>query len=293
MNTAKRILLTGATGLIGKDAIEPLLDLGYEIHALTIDDNSADERVTWHKVNLFDTIAVERTVETIRPTHLLNFAWAATGDYLTSAVNYKFLAAGLDLLSAFVKNGGQRAVYVGTCFEYKIKDGPLRETDELDTGKTTYTFCKDLLHQAAERLCRESGVSFGYGRIFYVYGRNEDPRRLCGSIVDHLRRGERVTVTGGRLMRDYMYTKDIATAFAKFVNSPVTGTVNIGTGHGIAIEDLAHALGDALGRPDLIDYQPNPGKQPPSIVADITRLRGEVGFTSAYSHKSACRDLSV
>lgn len=202
----KTILLTGATGLIGKESITPLLDLGYKIHAFTIDD-STDSRVIWHKVNLFDSIAVEHAVEIIRPSHLLNFAWATTGDYLSNPVNYKFLASGLTLISAFAKHGGKRAVFAGTCFEYKFKESPLVETDELEYDKYTYTFCKHTLHQIAQRFATEVGISFGYGRIFFVFGHNEDKRRLAGSLYDKLTRNERITITGGKLERDYMYAK--------------------------------------------------------------------------------------
>lgn len=289
----KKILLTGATGLIGKEAIAPLFALDYEIHALSSDDVPQDSRVIWHRINLFDSSAVEQLVSVLRPTHLLNFAWIATGDYLSSPTNYKFLSAGLNLLSAFAQNGGQRAVFVGTCFEYKIKDEPFCETDPLDCSKTTYTFCKDLLRRAAERLCKEHGVSFGYGRIFYVYGHNEDSRRLCGSIVDKLKRGEHVTVTGGRLIRDYMYTKDIAAAFVKLIESSVEGPVNIGTGVGIAIEDLAHAIGTAFGHPELIVYRPNPGNQPPSIIADTMRLTSEIAFRPQYDISTACAEIAA
>ena len=39
---SKKVLLTGATGLIGKEIIQPLKELGYEISALTIDENNPD-----------------------------------------------------------------------------------------------------------------------------------------------------------------------------------------------------------------------------------------------------------
>ena len=59
---------------------------------------------------------------------VLNMAWLTTGDYLSFDINYKFL------------NGGKQAVYAGTCFEYKIKDSEICESEDLETNKTAYTF---------------------------------------------------------------------------------------------------------------------------------------------------------
>ena len=149
METNKKVLLTGVTGLVGKEVIKPLQDLGYEISALTIDDNNPDNGVKWIKCNLFDDYSVKKAFEQVKPTHLLNFAWATTGDYLTSDINFEFVKAGLNLLKHFKANGGKRAVFVGTCFEYQFKDEPLKETDSTNP-QTLYAVCKDALHRMAE-----------------------------------------------------------------------------------------------------------------------------------------------
>ena len=138
----KRVLVTGATGLIGKELALPLKQAGFDIYAITIDENNPDNGVHWLKGNLFDRAFVQKCMEEVKPAYLLNMAWATTGDYLKSNINYSFLSAGINLIQEFAKNGGKRAVFAGTCFEYLFKDSPLKETDALDVNKTIYTFCK-------------------------------------------------------------------------------------------------------------------------------------------------------
>ena len=287
----KTVLITGATGLIGKETLAPLLHRGFKVHALTIDEVNPDVGVNWIKANLFDSKEVDHCIQKIKPTHLLNMAWATTGNYLTSDVNYSFLSAGINLVSSFVRNGGQRLVCVGSCLEYKFKDDPIKESDELDCNKNAYVFCKDALHKIAERICREAGISFGYGRIFYTFGRNEDPRRLAGAIVSKLSRNETVTITGGPLLRDYMYAKNVAAALVALLDSCVQGSVNIATGNATSIQNLATELATAFGKPRLLDFQTNVAGQPPIIVADNTRLNGEVGFTPSFSLQVAAQDI--
>lgn len=287
----KRVLVTGATGLIGKELALPLKQAGFDIYAITIDENNPDNGVHWLKGNLFDRAFVQKCMEEVKPAYLLNMAWATTGDYLKSNINYSFLSAGINLIQEFAKNGGKRAVFAGTCFEYLFKDSPLKETDALDVNKTIYTFCKNHLHEVAERFCRDNGISFGYGRIFYVYGRNEDKTRLTGMIIDKLSRDEEVIIKSGALKKDYIYAKDIAGAFTALLDSDVEGSVNICTSKAISIHDYALTLAKKLGKENLVQFKDEPSNQPPVIVGDNSRLTKDVGYQLQYDLQSAIQEI--
>lgn len=286
----KKVLLTGVTGLVGKEVIKPLLDMGYEISALTIDDNNPNNGVNWIKCNLFDEESVKIAFETVKPTHLLNFAWATTGDYLTSAINFEFVKSGLNLLKYFKLNGGKRVVYVGTCFEYKFKDEPLKETDSVNP-QTLYAKCKNALHELAEEYCKLNDLSFGYGRIFYVYGHGENEKRLTAHIIKSLGENKEVIITNGDLVKDYMYTKDIAGGFAAFLDSDVQGTVNMCTGNGVSLKDYSTYIANKLGKTELLTIKYEPTNQPMIIVGDNTRLTKEVGYKLQYTFEQAIDEI--
>lgn len=288
---SKKVLVTGATGLIGKELVLPLLEAGFDVYAITIDENNPDNRVHWLKGSLFDEKFIKECMEKLMPEYLLNMAWATTGDYLKSDINYSFLNAGVSLLKHFKDNGGKRVVYAGTCFEYKFKEEPLKETDELDADKTVYTFCKNKLHEIAEYFCKMHDISFGYGRIFYVYGRNEDKTRLTGMIIDKLSKNENVIIQSGSLIKDYMYTKDIARAFVKFLDSTVNGVVNICTGNPISIKDFALEIGKTMGKENLIVFQDKPSNQPRIIVGDNARLINEVKYSYFEDFKNSVKEI--
>ena len=288
---SKTLLLTGATGLIGKELAEPLLAAGFDVHAITIDRTNPDNGIHWIPGSLFDEAFLRDTIASLRPTHLLNMAWATTGDYLTSDVNYSFLAAGIHLARHFAANGGRRAVFAGSCFEFRFADAPLREDGPLEPGRNNYTFCKNALRETAARIFAAHGVSFGYGRIFYVYGRNEAKTRLAGRIVDQLLHGLPVTITAGPLLRDYIYAKDIAGAFSALLDGGVEGAVNICTGRAVSIRDFALAIAREIGREDLVVFADDCANQPPLIVGDNTRLAREVGFTPRYTLAEAAAEI--
>ncbi len=64
------------------------------------------------------------------------------------------------------------------------------------------------------------------------------------------------------------------------MDSDVTGPVNVASGELVTVRSVVDTLAEAAGRPDL----PRPGElpdregDPPRLVADVTRLREEVGF---------------
>lgn len=288
---ARKIFITGATGLIGRELAAPLAAAGFDVYATTSQERRTENGYTWLRLNVFDHAGIRDALRAIRPQYLLNLAWAATGDYLTNPVNYDFLSAGVNLARCFADCGGERAVYAGTCFEYAFRNEPLKETDPLDPDRTDYTFCKNKLREIARRLFAKAGVGFGYGRIFYVYGRNEHPARLTPTLIRRLSAGERVNITAGPLVKDYLYTKDIAAAFVRLVDSHVEGPVNICGGRGITIRDYALAIARRLGREDLLDFADETAGQPPVIVGDNTRLVQEAGFTPRYTLNSALDEI--
>ena len=287
----KKVLVTGATGLIGKELIVPLKERGFDIYALTIDKNNPDNGVNWIPCNIFNQTEVQKICSEIKAQYLLNMAWCTTGDYLSSQINYDFLSAGINLLKSFAENGGKRIVFTGTCFEYKFKNAPLKETDTLDAEKTTYTFCKNILRQIAGFYSVQNKLSFAYGRIFYVYGRQENKTRLTGMVIDKLSKNEEVIIKSGNLQKDYMYAKDIAGAFTALLDSKVEGIANICTGKPIYIKDFVKTIAQKMGKEHLVIFKDEPSNQPPIIAGDNTRLLKEVGYKIKYNLEEAISEV--
>lgn len=291
MTYSKTVFLTGGTGLIGKELWKPLAAAGFHIYALTIDENNPSvPGVTWLKGNLFDEAFIKQTMSQIRPTHLLHLAWCATGDYAVSNANFTFLRASLMLLDAFAANGGKRAVCAGTFMEYAAKNAPVLESDPV-APVTAYAVCKNALRETAALFCSLNDVSFAWGRIFCVYGKNEHPKRLTASIINSLKAGQPVQINCSQLERDYIYSKDIAAAFTRLLDTDVQGSVNICTGKTIRLGDYARTLAALIGREDLLVLKEENTSQPPLVTGDNTRLREEVGFTPRYTLQEALKEI--
>jgi nucleoside-diphosphate-sugar epimerase len=88
-----------------------------------------------------------------------------------------------------------------------------------------------------------------------------------------------------------MYTLDIANAFVKFLNSNVTGCVNICSGEGISIRNIALRVAEKLEKYDLLYFADNEQNQPSIIVGDNARLTKCVDYQLQYSINMAIQNI--
>lgn len=278
----RRVLVTGASGFIGRGVLGDLLARGFEVHAAGRSTfASAPPDVRWHAADLLDAAARRRLVAEVGASHLLHLAWyAEPGAFWAARENAPWVAATVGLVDEFAAAGGARAVLAGTCAEYSWQAGqPLAEDAPLAPA-TFYGVCKDATRRVIEGLAERAGLSAAWGRIFFLYGPREDERRLVASVAKKLVTGERAPTSAGTQLRDFMHVDDVAGAFAALLDSDVRGAVNIGSGNGVSVRSIVEQLAAAAGRPDLLDIgavEQRPG-DPQEITADVTRLRDEVGF---------------
>ena len=291
MNCSKKIIITGASGLIGKEALEPLLKSGFEVYAITSKIFSKNTKINWIKCDIFDYQKIEEIFQTIKPSYLLHFAWTTEIGYLHLAINNNFVDASINLLKEFAKNGGKRAVFAGTCFEYELgKNTPIKETDKIEPN-TLYAECKNRLNILASNFASNNNISFGWGRIFYVYGHNEHNHRLVGNLIHSIKNNTEFIIKTPYLERDYMYTKDIAKAFVNFLESKVEGNVNICSGNPIRIIDLSREFLNQANAENLLKIEETQIAQPQTIVGDNFRLKNEILFEPSYSIKEAVNNI--
>jgi nucleoside-diphosphate-sugar epimerase len=281
----KRVLLTGATGFVGRQAIGPLCDRGYDIHAVSSRPPGDDAPgVRWHTADLLDHAAAADVVGRVRPTHLLHLAWyAEPGKFWSAPENERWVAASRALLDCFAQAGGRRAVVAGTCAEYDWSgDGHCREAVTPLRPTTVYGQAKATLHAEAARSYERPGMpTLAWARIFFLYGPWEHPQRLVSSVIGALLDGRPALCSHGRQVRDFLHVADVAAAFAALLDADdVTGPVNVASGQPVTIAELVGLIGRACGRPELIELGALPPRpdDPPLLVAAVDRLHAEVGF---------------
>lgn len=274
---AGRVLLTGGTGLIGRHAPQRLLDAGFEVHTAGRRP-TATRGVTHHRLDLLDTPAMERFVAELAPSHLLHLAWRDVASGATESLeNLRWGEASLGLFRAFAQSGGTRAALAGSVFEYG-DPGNIAVCDEARTPPrpaTPYAAAKDGLRATVLAAGEAAGLSVVWPRIFFTYGPGERPERLVASIARRVLAGEPAPMSHGEQVRDYLYAPDVADAVVHLLASPAEGVVNVGSGEGVQLLDVAQRIARLAGDASLLRLGelPSPADEPPTLVAATERLR--------------------
>lgn len=257
-----RVLLTGATGFVGSQVARVLVAAGCDVQALVRPGGARDRiadlegRLTIVEGDL-GSIADADVLGRIAPEACIHLAWyVEPGRYLHAVhENLASLRTSLDLVEALAAAGCRRLVAAGTCAEYGFPAGrtPLDEGTPLCPA-TPYARAKAALFLAAQDVAAQAGMEFAWGRLFFLYGPWEHPRRVVPSAVLACLRGEAFPATAGEQVRDYLHVADAAAALWAVAASGLVGPVNVCSGEGVTLRSVLEAVEAASGSRGTIRY---------------------------------------
>jgi nucleoside-diphosphate-sugar epimerase len=247
-----RVLLTGGTGFVGSPIRSSLNASGGDVLAVVRSGKVPPTKNLSAVIETPDMFAegYDFWAKACAEVDLvLHVAWyAEPGKYLQSPLNLHCLAGTL-LLAMAARDAGARFVGIGTCLEYALTGRPL--DTEAPLGPTTaYSAAK----AAAFIALSNSLEDFAWCRLFYLYGKGEDPRRLVPYLHARLSAGEPADLTSGTQVRDYMDVSTAADQIAAIALSRRQGAQNICSGIPTTVAALATEIAQSYGREDLLRF---------------------------------------
>jgi len=276
LNNLVKLLLTGATGFIGTACLRLALEHGHHVGALVVPGE--EKKLPRHSdlTCMTGTLAEPPydEIAAFAPEVCLHTAWVtAPGVYLESPDNDLFLAWSRDFIKGIADRGVEHVMVLGTCIEYQISDKPLSEDSTPVDPATRYAECKNALREYLAA-CEGRPQSWCWGRVFYPYGVGEHPSRLCSAIINKLRVGESICLKTPSSVKDYIHIDDLAAAVLLCLERRHRGAINLGTGNGVSVGEMAEMIGRLMERPELITHAEPPAIDPQGhVVADSARLR--------------------
>lgn len=256
----KTVLLTGATGFVGRQIVNYLSKTGSSIVPVIRVGKESEFNATPNIERVVTSSDIFQETEDwwahqCRGVDIvIHAAWyTKPGAYLHSSKNVDCLIGSLTLAKGAIKAGISRFVGIGTCFEYDLAvktvlvNTPLRPL-------TPYASAKASLFLGLNHWMELQDVEFGWCRLFYLYGEGEHELRLVPYIHRQLAAGMEANLTNGSQVRDFLDVSDAARLITKFAMSDKQGAVNICSGIPVTIRQIAETIADQYGRRDLLKF---------------------------------------
>lgn len=238
-----KVIVTGATGFVGRHVVAELLACGHSVVAIARDVKRAQEMPWFDKVEFIKCDLHENFQSLLQPMALpdaiVHLAWPGLPNYRDFFHISKNLPADLAFLEAAVKFGVPHILVAGTCLEYGMQYGPL--TEALETFPVTpYGFAKDSLRKALQLLQKENPFVLQWVRLFYMYGDGQNDNSLLSQLDLAINEGRsHFNMSLGSQLRDYLPVEEVARNFVYVLeNKKLQGVINCCSGSPISVLDL-------------------------------------------------------
>lgn len=276
------ILVTGATGFIGNYVVGELLSRGFEVTASSANADKAAEFSWFNKVNY-----IELNFENLHagtnyfehfdnPEKIIHLAWEGLPNYKSLFHFEVNLNRHYHFLKNLVENGCRDVTVTGTCFEYGMVNGCLDETMP-SRPANPYALAKDTLNKFLIELSKKESFSLKWVRLFYLYGKGQNPGSLLSQLQNALNSNEEVfNMSSGEQVRDYLPVEKVAEYIVDIASQKqVTGIVNCCSGVPVRIKDLVN---DYLKKANKnirlnLGYYPYPDYEPMEFWGDNKKLQ--------------------
>lgn len=267
------MLLTGATGFVGKQVLKALL---LQMEEVTLVVRTGGEKKIPKKIKtVYETAdlfsePVEWWINVCKDIDIIiHLAWyAEPGKYLLSEKNIECLQGTLTIAKAAVASSVKRFVGIGTCFEYDLTSGVL-STDTSLMPTTPYAAAKAATFLALSQYLPNQNMEFLWCRLFYLYGEGEDERRLVPYIRTKLEKNQIAELTSGNQIRDFMNVTIAGQNIVDYAFGTIQGAINVCTGVPVTVRQLAEKIADDCGSSrELLQFGVRPDNlvDPPCVV---------------------------
>jgi UDP-glucose 4-epimerase len=278
-------LITGGAGFIGSHLARRLAVQGHDVRIL---DNL--HRVSPEHAEALRQEGLQLIEGDIRDTEAVSGACgnvdivyhlAAQSNVMGAVSDVQYSASTnvmgtVNVLASARKAGVRRVVFTSSREAYgEARYLPVNEQHPMKP-KNTYGASK----VAGEAYCRafaSEEMQVTILRLANVYGPG-DRDRVIPLFIEAAVAGQPLVVFGGRQILDFVWIDTVINALIAAAGKDLTEPVNIATGVGTSIVDLARHIVQHVGMGSAIDMQPARAIEVTTFTADTTQMRAQLGI---------------
>ncbi len=235
-----QVVVTGGTGLVGRQVVRRLLEAGYCPLVWLREDSSVEA--------LSDITGWQRFDPTqAKPVAWMDLAWKGVAGRERDDPDQLWynLPRMLEHIRLAARRGCRHWIGMGSQAEYGHRIWPIRES-ELPAPDSLYGQAKLACAYTSAAACTAEGMSYSWLRLFSTYGPG-DRHGFIGYLIRELLQGRSPQVTRCEQTWDYLYVGDVADAVVNVLQSRATGIYNLGSGTGVVLREVVETLQKVIG----------------------------------------------
>ena len=322
------ILVAGGAGYIGSHTCVELLNAGYDVVVVDNLYNSSEEalrrvekitgkKVTFYKADLLDKAAIEHVFDVESIESVINFAGLkAVGESVRKPLEYYHnnITGTLNLCDVMRGHGIKNIIFSSSATVYG-DPAFVPITEECPKGKITnpYGQTKGMLEQILTDLnVADPEWNVVLLRYFNPIGAHEsgligeDPKGIPNNLVPYIAQvavgklqclgvfGDDYPTHDGTGVRDYIHVVDLAIGHVKAIDyiltNPGLDVINLGTGVGYSVLDMAKAFGKACKKEIPYEIKPRREGDIAMCYADPAKAAKVLGWKAERGLDKMCED---
>lgn len=246
----KSVILTGATGFIGRWLVQDLLDAGVDVTIIVRDKSRI--KATWaDRVHIYESEYCDYGNLPIPKREydaFYHLAWdgVATENKDSLNIQKKNIDISVEALMLAKCLGCQKFIAAGTVAEYACCD-QIMDFNQRQAPNDIYSAIKISVYNILEVLSRKNGVDFIWAVLPSTYGEGRDNENIITYTIEALLHKEKPVYGNLLQIWDFLYVKEVARALRFIGEKGKSGKVyGIGSGQYRQLKDYICAIRDLI-----------------------------------------------
>lgn len=287
-----QILVTGGAGFIGSHLVGALVEQGHSVRVLDNFSTGKRQNLAGLEVELMDGEVTDfemvcRAVAGCEQVFHLAALVSVSRSVAEPMLNHQVNVTGMfQVLEACRLAGARRLVYASSAAVYgNLPQLPKREDDPL-APVSPYGVAKWMNEQVAGIYTTNYALETVGLRYFNVFGQRQDPTSPYSGVLSIFCRavlqGEVCTILGdGEQSRDFVHVSDVVQANLRAMKAELPNKqliCNVGRGEQTSLNQILTLLGEIMGYPIPVRYQPERAGDIRHSLSEISRARAQLGY---------------
>lgn len=280
----KRVVVTGATSMIGIALINECIKNNVEVLAIVRKNSERVSRIPKSeliKVYECDLSKLEDVIVDGTYDVLYHLAWNGTKKYERNnpIVQEKNITYTIQAVELAAKLGCKKFIGAGSQAEYGKVEGIISE----DTGvmpDTAYGISKYAAGRLSERLCKQYGIIHIWARVFSIYGAYDNDETMLSYAMKCFSEKIIANFSAATQMWDYLYEEDAGKIFYLLGQCDLESKVYcVASGLSRPLKEYIMELQEAWNENAECAFAAQNGVEIIGLQADITELIHDIDYT--------------